>query len=156
MIGGAGMLSHATHWLASRSNTTVLVARRASSFAPGDSRFLSVDADWNSPGFPTKLLSVLQALPPVSKALLWLHEPEPVLTWLLPRLQTARAVLVLGSVDGQPEVPEPGSTLATVRLGSMPTAAGRRWLNDDEISAGAIAALDDGRSRVVGELAPFR
>jgi len=155
VIGGTGMLSRATHWLATRSSTTVLVARRASRFAPGDGRFSPVDADWSHPGFQADLLSVLQAMPPMSTALLWLHEPEPTLTWLLPQLRTARTVLVLGCLDGQPEAPKAGATFATVRLGSMPTATGRRWLTDGEICGGAIAALEDGRSRVVGELAPL-
>lgn len=44
--------------------------------------------------------------------------------------------------------------IVTVRLGSVATATGRRWLTHEEISAGAVAALADGRPRVVGELVP--
>ena len=43
----------------------------------------------------------------------------------------------------------------TLRLGSVRTRGGRRWLTHAEISGAAIAALQDGESRVVGELSPM-
>jgi hypothetical protein len=154
VIGGTGMLARATRWLADRSDITVVVARRASQFARGDERLVPIDADWNHPGFSADLRGHLDNLPSIGRTLAWLHEPERMLTQLLPVLSPAWIVLVLGSLDGRPDVPEASVRVATVRLGSMATAAGRRWLTDEEISAGAIAALKDGRSRVVGDLAP--
>jgi hypothetical protein len=147
------MLAGATRWLADRSETTLLIARRASRFAPGDRRFVPLDADWTAAGFQADLEGALRAARPIDQALLWLHEPEPILPWLLPLLPEARVVLVLGSLDGQPEIPGAAAKLVTVRLGSKPTATGgRRWLTDEEISEGAILALESDEAQVVGEL----
>ncbi|MDQ0466349.1 hypothetical protein QO010_004142 [Caulobacter ginsengisoli] len=151
VIGGTGMLAQATRWLADRSTATLLVARRASGFAPGDRRFAPLDSDWTGPTFRDDLVGALSRTPRVDRALLWLHEPEPILAWLLPLLPQARVVLVLGSLDGQPQAP--AGSFISVRLGSQPTTGGGwRWLTDQEISQGAIAALTSGRSGIVGEL----
>lgn len=147
------MLAGATRWLAECSGVTVLVARRASGFAAFEG-LVAVDADWGGRSFQAEVSAVLQKSAPVNAALLWLHDPEPVLTWLLPMAQTARTVLVLGSLDGRPVVPEGSGGMTTVRLGSVRTETGRRWLTHEEISAAAIEALEDGKSRVAGELVP--
>lgn len=152
MIGGTGMLAAATRWLAERSAAVVLVARRASAF--GLAGAVPVDADWAAADFRGRVEAALDTVPPVGRALLWLHEPAPVLAWLRPRLTGARTVLVLGSLDGAPEVPSVAGAIATVRLGSIAAADRRRWLTDAEIAAGAVAALSDGKSRIVGELLP--
>ena len=84
---------------------------------------------------------------------IWLHDPQPTLRRLVPHFGDARVVVVLGSLSGQPAVLPTAAQLVVVRLGSKPTTGGgRRWLTDEEICEGAIAALDDGLSRVVGEL----
>jgi ABC-type amino acid transport substrate-binding protein len=153
VLGGTGMLAGATRWLAARSEKTFLVARRASSFMATPS-VVAFDADWHNPSFAREIGAALKQSAPVEAALLWLHEPDLVLPWLLPELPSGRVDLVLGSVDGRPEIPDGLRQIATVRLGSMRTAHGRRWLTDDEISAAAIASLEDGKSRVVGDLMP--
>jgi len=153
VIGGTGMLTEATKWLAARSDQTLLVARRASSFAvPGDD-IVRLDADWRSPSFERVVAEAVGRTPPIGAALLWLHEPDAILRWLLPIIPSARVVLVLGSVDGRPEVPDTAVKIATVRLGSVQTPSGRRWLTHDEISAGAVSSVEDGESRTVGDLA---
>ena len=152
VIGGTGMLAAATRWLAARSAGTVLVARRASAFDMAGAA--AVDADWSDPGFRPRVEAALDAAPSVGRALLWLHEPAPVLPWLLPRLAAARVVLVLGSLDGDPLVPATAGEVVTVRLGSIAVPGGRRWLTHAEISTAAVAALEDGRSRQVGEPVP--
>lgn len=152
VIGGTGMLKIATQWLASHSANTVLVARHASSFVPLQPGVVPINADWNDPSFTKILTAALDIVPPIDRALLWLHEPAPVLLWLLPLLRFTRVVLVLGSTDGQPEIPKDVNHIATVRLGSMPTTHGRRWLTHNEISVAAVEALKDGNSRIVGEL----
>ena len=156
VIGGTGMLAAATLWLADHSGATIVVARRASAFCGGDERLLPVDVDWNSAEFRERVSAAVDRMGPVTSALLWLHEPEPVLQWLLPRIAGARVVLVLGSQDGRPELPTSAKSVVAVRLGSMATSSGRRWLTDDEICAGVIVALQDGRPRVIGELVPPR
>jgi hypothetical protein len=56
-------------------------------------------------------------------------------------------------MDGRPKLIEPAANVVTVRLGSVPTASGRRWLTNPEIGAGAVVALETGQSNIVGELA---
>lgn len=58
-------------------------------------------------------------------------------------------------MDGQPALPS-FQGIVTVQLGSLATANGRRWLTNDEIAAAAIASLEEGTSRIVGELKPLR
>jgi hypothetical protein len=145
------MLAAATRWLAGRSSRTLLVARRASAFDAGEP-VVPIDADWRTPEFAERVREALERHGPPDTALLWLHEPGPTLSWLAPRLAFARAVIVLGSLDGRPKIPELAISAAWVRLGSLPTASGRRWLTHEEISLGAIASLQDGQSRTVGEL----
>lgn len=154
-IGGTGMLAAATRHLAAEHETTLVVARHAAQFCASLPNTLPLDANWNASDFSEQVSTALDRLPPPRTALLWLHRMETDFPTLLPRFGQARIVLVLGSMDGQPRLP-PFFTVVTIRLGSMPTATGRRWLTNDEISAGAIAALEDGRSRIVGELRPLR
>jgi hypothetical protein len=151
VMGGTGMLAAATQWLLARSEKMLLVARHASlfPFSPG---LVPITADWKRASFESTVHAALDGSPPVDVALLWLHEPDPVLGWLLPMLPGARVVLVLGSIDGRPGVPGEAGRVAIVRLGSVGTRNGRRWLTHEEISSGAIASLKDGTNRIVGEL----
>jgi len=151
VIGGTGMLTSATRWLLERSERTIVVARRASSFGQGNG-LITVDADWASPSFSSTVGAAMENAPCLETSLLWLHKPAQHLPGLLPLLSAARVVLVIGSMDGRPEIPSEAGQIATVRLGSVATAGGRRWLTHEEICAGAIASIEDGKSRVVGEL----
>ena len=154
-IGGTGMLARATDWLASACATTLVVSRHASRFASGNPAMVALDVDWSQSDFPAVIEARLGLMPPVSHALLWLHQLDDHLPALVETLRGARIVLVLGSMDGQPKLPD-ASGVATVRLGSMADGRGRRWLTNDEISAGAIEALKDGAARIVGDLRPLR
>ncbi|KAK9482801.1 hypothetical protein V1527DRAFT_492420 [Lipomyces starkeyi] len=151
-IGGTGMLASATHWLAARSERTIVVAREASRFTCGDVRFVPVNADWTRPSFAPLIAEAIAKVGPIRQVLLWLHDPEALIPLLLPLLGTGRVVLVLGSRQSEPMTPPDIAPFTTVRLGSMKTTSGRRWLTDNEISEGAIAALQDGHSRIVGDL----
>jgi hypothetical protein len=151
IIGGTGMLQEATRWLVARSRKTVLIARRASGFETNNSGVRPIDADWNDPTFSAKVRSAIEDTGVITHALLWIHDPEPVLRWLPPLLPHARVVVVLGSMDGRPKLIGSAANVATVRLGSGRTACGRRWLTSAEIGAGAVAALETGKSNIVGE-----
>lgn len=152
VIGGTGMLGDATRWLASQSDRTLLVARHASRFDIDDIRFLRLDLDWDSGAFRSGLESALNGKMPLARALLWLHNPRPILSWLMPFLPIAQTVLVLGNQDGGTEAVELAKSLITVRLGSKASASGgRRWLTDAEISDGAIRAFTVGKSQIVGD-----
>lgn len=151
IVGGTGMLAEATHWLADRSRRTLVVARRASRFVAGTA-MLACDTEWEQDNFVMDVEAAVADLGSIGQALLWLHDGDRLLPLLRPRLRANRTVLVLGSMDGRPSIPDGGHDLITVRLGSMPTTTGRRWLTHREICAGAIAAFVDGQSRIVGEL----
>ncbi|SHF14811.1 hypothetical protein SAMN02745157_1758 [Kaistia soli DSM 19436] len=153
-IGGTGMLAAATHWLAAREAQTLVVSRHARRFTGDSERMVALDADWTQPDFLAAIETRLAAMPPVSRALLWLHKMDQHLSPLMGLLGSARIILMLGSMDGRPALPGTEG-IVTVRLGSVATAGGRRWLSNDEISAGAIKALEDGRDRIVGELKPI-
>ncbi|ODQ73428.1 hypothetical protein LIPSTDRAFT_103968 [Lipomyces starkeyi NRRL Y-11557] len=138
-IGGTGMLASATHWLAARSERTIVVARQAGRFTHGDVRLVPVIADWMR---PIRKVGPIRQI--TSDILLWLHNPEALIPLLLPLIGTGRVIL--------PAAPPAIAPCTTVRLASTNTASGRRWLTDIEIGEGAIAALQDGHSRIVGDL----
>lgn len=154
VIGGTGMLAEATRWMCRHHPPTLLVARRASAFAGGAPDLVALDLDWLRSDFAPRIAEAVGTPSRVVKALIWLHEPVRLLGRLSPLLPPAGTVIVLGSMGGRPAVPVGADHAAIVRLGSKPTPGGRRWLTHAEISAGAIAALRDGRSRIVGDLAP--
>jgi len=156
VIGGTGMLAEATHWISRRYAPTLLIARQATRFAQGEQRFVPLDLDWGKPDFIERISRAMETLPSIGKALIWLHEPELFLDRLLALVPPKQIVLVLGSRSGRPDLRTGVDGPAIVRLGSKPTPHGRRWLTHEEISAGAIRALQDGRSTVVGELTPLR
>ena len=155
VIGGTGMLAMATNWLVAQSDLTVLVSRHAKRFAAGNPTVQAIEADWNHPRFRHVVTDGLSRASGITHALLWIHDIASALDWLMPLLGTARVVVILGSTDGKPIVPETFASPAFVRLGSMSAGAGRRWLTHEEISLGAIAALQDGKSRTIGDLLPL-
>jgi hypothetical protein len=153
VMGGTGMLADATRWLVAHSVRSLVVSRNASRFVlPTSSGLKSLDANWEHPSYVDDVRNALRDLIPITHSLIWLHKPEPILERLLPLLPGANNVIVLGSMDAQPSLPLAGITAAYVRLGSMATTTGRRWLTHQEISDAAIVALVDGQSRQVGEL----
>ncbi|KAK9250335.1 hypothetical protein V1507DRAFT_438198 [Lipomyces tetrasporus] len=153
IVGGTGMLASATRWLVDRSERTVVASRRANQFTCDDARFVPVSADWKHPSFVSLVGEAIKEVGPIQQALLWLHDPEVIIPSLLPLLGTARVVLVLGSRQAQPAIPLDAARFTIVRLASVTTSSGRRWLTHDEISEGVIAALQDGHSRIIGDIA---
>ena len=155
VLGGTGMLAEATNWLAGRSEKIVLASRSATQFSSNSPKFVALDLDWATPEFRSGITQALKATPTITHALLWLHDPEPTLAWLLPLLSQAIIVVVLGCLDGDPDVLAVDGSIATVRLGSKADKPnGRRWLTNKEISDGAILALTTRRSQVIGDLRP--
>lgn len=150
------MLAEATRWVSRHHSPTLLIARRATRFAEGNHRFVPLDLDWREPGFVERIGNAMVGLPPIGKTLIWLHNPDLLLDRLLELVPPRNMVLVLGSMDGRASLQSRADGIATVRLGSKPAHNGRRWLTHEEISAGAIKALQDGQSTIVGELTPVR
>lgn len=149
------MLAGASRWVADHYSPTLLISRHATSFAKDDERFVAHDIDWNRPKFVEDMKEAMATVPPIGRALLWIHQPGRLIEQLIPLLPVGNTVLVLGSMDGQPKLQSDIQGIVTVRLGSMATNHGRRWLTHDEICAGAIKALQDRQSLVVGELNPI-
>lgn len=159
-VGATGMLTGALKSLAQRSKHTFAVARHASRAAVGLPRTTAIDIDWrDTAAFKAVLEPVLNA--PLDVALIWMHgSGSAALHWLLDRLKThdALVVHVLSSM-----APDPASfrdaldrekarcRYRTVRLGAINLSeGGTRWLTDEEISSGAIEAIDTGRDVTVG------
>jgi hypothetical protein len=168
VVGGTGMLSDATHFLCQRSKQMTLLARNAKAAAPalGVLPEDACPADWrDEAAFSSALRPRIAAVPP-DLALLWVHESgRSSLLWLLQQL-AMRAILVvhvLGNSSGDPRggdeeinaiVDKTGSIhYVTVVLGSKAVYNHRRrWLTNEEISDGAIEAIQTGRDVVVGEI----
>lgn len=131
----------------------MLVARNASRFE-ANGTITSLDADWSDPAFRGRITDAIAQVEAIDVCLLWLHRPQPILDWLLPLVPGARSVIVLGGMDNRPILPRGVGNASFVRLGSKASANGRRWLAHGEICTAAIGALEDGRSRIVGELLP--
>jgi len=152
IMGGTGMLREASRWLIARSDSTLLVARGASRMDHGSETVSALDADWNRPDFEPRVRAALAESSEIHTALLWLHDPEPILTWLVPLLSAAQIVVVLGSMDGRPKQLRHLANMNFVQLGSVEEGGRRRWLTHAEICAGALSAINDKRSVVVGQL----
>lgn len=161
-VGATGMLAGALKSLAQRSKHTTLIAWHASRAASGLPRTTAIDLDWrDTEAFKAALEPALTA--PLDVALIWMHGSGNIaLHWLLDRLKTQDALVaqVLSSTAPDPtafrdaldrEVAR--CRYRTVRLGAIPlTGGGSRWLTDEEISAGAILAIDTATDVTVGTI----
>jgi hypothetical protein len=170
IVGGTGMLANATRFIRDRSEHVTLVARRANAAAAalGISPADACPLDWSdTTAFAAELSPRISAAPP-DLALLWIHgNGHRTLLWLLDQLKmrTVLIVHVLGSALGDPRgsnrdinvlvTKGPQMHYVTVVLGSkVLLGERRRWLADDEISTGAIEAIQTGHDVVVGEIVP--
>jgi hypothetical protein len=164
------MLAGATRFVWTRSRHTIIVARRARAAAAalGIPSASACDVDWGAETAFAAALSWVTVTPP-QLALIWVHDTGyGSLLWLLRQLMLGSVLVVhvLGSSHGDPRAEDheiksivsraPRMRYVTVVLGSKAlTSGGRRWLTDDEISAGAIEAIETGRDVVVGEIVSF-
>jgi hypothetical protein len=152
VLGGTGMLAHATRWIARHSGRLTLAARAPSALA----RELGAEAlavDWANPDRTRDALAPHRGRHDV--AVLWLHdEGVPMARAFEDTVRVGgRLIRVHGSASADPSVmrrrdPEPRGDLnrQVVILGYHPddtAPEGRRWLSDAEISGGVIAALRD-------------
>lgn len=124
--------------------------------------------DWRDTAtFASELWPRIALVPP-DLSLLWIHDNgRRTLLWLLGHLmmRPVLVVHVLGSASGDPRIhdPEidavlndaPRMRYVTVVLGSKSLPdVGRRWLTDEEISLGAVEAIQTAHNIVVGEITP--
>ncbi|MBM7066233.1 hypothetical protein [Actibacterium sp. 188UL27-1] len=146
VVGGTGMLADATRWLAARVPDLTLVARSPEA--------LATEIGANSCPMDLKAPDAVTRLPegPFDVALVWIHGDmvhmaRPIADMLRP---DGRLVRVHGSLSWDPAMererdPDPRSDIRqqVCILGYHPTASGKQWLTDTEISDGAIALLGD-------------
>lgn len=151
-VGATGMLAGALKTVVECSDRTIVVARHASKTAKDLPGTVALDLDWRDAAvFETALVPTLDR--GVDLALLWMHgSGDRSLRWLLERLkhQSCLVVHVLSSAAPDPTAFRDALNrdaahcrYRTVRLGAIAlSGGGTRWLTDDEISQGAIRAID--------------
>jgi NADPH:quinone reductase-like Zn-dependent oxidoreductase len=150
VVGGTGMLAGATRRLAAQASALTLVARNPGPLA-ADLGARSVALDWAAPDAPSRVAAIWDGF---DLAVIWLHDDAAHLARPFEDLLRpgGRVIRVHGSRSVDPVVraardpdPRPGLHRQVVILGWHPdplAAGGRRWLADDEICAGVLAALD--------------
>ena len=148
VVGGTGMLAHATRALAERGHVVTSVARRPMDFGPQATPLTLDYRDGNALG--EALAGATKARGPIELAVCWIHTDAPE----APRIVAdalapgARLVRVFGTRVWQlAEVPL-HVAYRQVLLGSIDG----RWLTHEEIAAGVLEAVDADRPLyVVGE-----
>jgi hypothetical protein len=178
VIGGTGMLRRASAAIASESLAFTAVARTSASLEAlardvgnlSKRRDFFLTLNWDEQDqFVFQLSQHFMQAPPPSLVLAWLHN-----VWLGPRIASAIPSLgsackffqVLGSAGRGPMSEatdlrnqiEPRSDLAysQIILGFKREASSSRWLTNDEISDGALAAISANQpSYVIGAVTPW-
>lgn len=177
-IGATGMLAGAVRVLAGSARTVTLVARGARRLAAAarearaaGAEAIEVRADYTDlDGLLPRLRAEIETAGVVDRALLWIHgsaprAPAALIALLEETSPGARAVLVLGSAAADPSADLParldllGARQVELRaavLGFVREGGASRWLADEEICAGVLAALaGEERIRIVGTVEPW-
>jgi hypothetical protein len=172
VIGGTGMLAGATHALAEDGDVSVL-SRHAAAFCRGHAQLHAEPCDWSS---ASQLLphveAAIAARGAVSIALVWMHQRADTLPLEVGRVLARRGPVrffhVMGSAVSDPSRPDrllayerafgavPNLAWRPVMLGFQIENGGSRWLTNEEISGGAIAAIrSDARKSLIGQVEPW-
>jgi len=177
IIGGTGMLKATSIALADRCNLLTSVARTERSLnaldqalaRPGVFHHL-LPLDWTEPAtFLDLLVRHLNRVGQPSLVLAWLHQDEfgpRIAAALAPRCGTGDFFQVRGSAAADPtsnaESLFEANTVPTcmrfhqIILGFHFTGNHSRWLNDAEISAGVLAAIDHPKDKtIIGTVTPW-
>lgn len=153
ILGGTGMLAGCTATLVAEGWHVVVPSRRYSPIRadrPGGSgaQALWVETDWSDPRLLAKRAG--RALGgPADLLVAWVHEQyrPAVLTAVAPLLRAGAPVVeVLGSgaadpVSGCPEPELADHPAQQVVLGLIREGEATRWLNDEEVRDGVLAAV---------------
>lgn len=168
VVGGTGMLRPAVYRLLSQGTQVILVARRPERIAPETSAepLVRVAADWSDPENLAAAVGESTAGRLVPAALLWVHTPydqglhqaiDPLLS------PTATVVQLWGSAGQDPRRSRPNPaqyraprSYRSLMLGFADGPSTTRWLTDQEISDGALRALNDpAEQQLVGRVEPW-
>ncbi|MEM9010506.1 MAG: hypothetical protein AAGE18_04715 [Pseudomonadota bacterium] len=149
VFGGTGMLADATRHLAGLAGQLTLLARRPAPLAM-ELGAVPLPVDWADPDATRAVIAGIAPAPDL--VLSWLHDEA---VWLAAPLEAllpagGRSIRVHGAASRDPARqaerdpnPRPDVRRQTVILGWQQVETGTRWLTDDEVSAGAIAAIED-------------
>jgi len=174
LVGTTGMLSAAAAYAVARSKKTVLVSRNADQFSFSndvlDHKITPINVSYDD---EAAFLDALEPLGPFDLALTWFHPPAEILRAALDGMiaPNGRLVEVMGSrslllgKEGEASIAERRAqamamqdafTYAQVILGFVLEGASSRWLTHEEISAAAIAQMEQPQARLVaGTLEPW-
>jgi len=144
VVGGTGMLSGMTKWLAKRSKSLTLVARHPQRLAT-ELGCISYPLDWSAPNaidiLPDRKFNLLISW--LHKDGLWLARPFEDLL-----VSGGRSIRIHGSTSLKMGIrakvdPNPRKDIrrTTVVLGWIADSNTRRWLSNREISDGVIEAI---------------
>lgn len=156
LLGGTGMLAPAARVIARRAEALTLAARAPHALA-AELGATPLPLDWN---IPQVAIDALPA-PGFDLVITWLHDNATYLARPCEDLAHAggRSIRVHGAKSADPAIraqrdpnPRPGLARQTVILGWFGPA--KRWLTDEEISQGVIAALEAPavRTLIVGDM----
>lgn len=162
VIGGTGMLAGAVRDLAGRARAVTLIARAPDRLA-AEIGAAPLAMDWTDRAGVARALAHLARRPAPDLMISWIHRNG---LWCLTEFEAllapgARSIRVHGSATGDPAggvrtdpAPPAGVRRQDVVLGWVDEPGGRRWLTDEEISAGVIEALErpERRAAVVGTI----
>ena len=152
VVGGTGMLAGLVTALAERGDAVTVVARSPRPL-PGGATQLGLDYR-NTDDLKRGLAEAIRERGPIELAVCWIHTDAPDAPGVVADSVApgGRLIQVFGTrVWPLASVPE-GLTYAQVLLGGIRERDGLRWLRDEEISTGVLAAVDSARPVVtVGE-----
>jgi hypothetical protein len=158
-VGATGMLAGALDAICTNSDRTIVVARHASR-SHSRASTTALDLDWRrSDTFETALAPHLAS--GVDLALLWMHGSGDASQHLLLdrlKVQDCLVIHVLSSMAPDPRTfrdaldrDKARCRYRTLRLGAIASpGGGSRWLTHEEISAGAIQAIETASDVIVG------
>lgn len=170
VIGGTGMLVEASVWLSQNGYRVSVIGRNPEKMQrlieKNPERMNPVPVDYRDTEKLTEQLSQIQQKNgPIQLVLAWIHSdgPDviPCLIDSLPRDSEWNLFHVYGSSSNLVEIKAQVSVPVHVRyhqiqLGFHLENGGSRWLTHDEISAGVIEAMREGKTQyVVGTLSPW-
>lgn len=168
VVGGTGMLRPAVYRLLTEGMRVIVVARRPERIVPDTSaeRLVRIAADWSQPEDLAAAVGESTAGRLLPAALLWVHTPydQALHQALDPLLSpTATVVQLWGSAGEDPRRSRPNPaeyrpprSYRSLILGFADGLSTTRWLTDQEISEGALRALQDpAEQQVVGRVEPW-
>ncbi|GEN86163.1 MULTISPECIES: short-chain dehydrogenase [Oceanobacillus] len=174
VIGGTGMLSEASLWLADRSNKVSIIARDQSKMES-----LITKANYSAPITPLlvdytdsamlkdKIRSCIHQNGPIDLVIAWIHSNSnnalDIIDWEVSKESSDwKLYHILGSSSNLTQIKEaalkkyPGCQYRQVQLGFILEKEHSRWLTNQEISEGVIDAVANEKSvKVIGTLEPW-